>query len=67
VDGLPARVFTAEHLAAIALQLSRGKDKARLVQFVEEDALDLPRFHEILARHHLTAQWREFERLYLNK
>ena len=35
VDGTPARVFTAEHLAAIALQTGRAKDKARLLQFIE--------------------------------
>src|SRR5262245_50196021 len=35
VDGTLARVFTAEHLAAIALQLGRAKDKARLLQFIE--------------------------------
>ena len=29
VDGTPARVFTAEHLAAVALQTGRAKDKAR--------------------------------------
>ena|ERR1700686_4736085 len=36
VDGIKARVFTAEHLAAIALQTGRTKDKARLLQFIEE-------------------------------
>ncbi len=35
-----ARVFTAEHLAAIALQTGRAKDKARLLQFIEGKALD---------------------------
>src|SRR5262249_42624427 len=40
VDGVNARVFTAEHLAAIALETGRAKDKARLLQFIEEGALD---------------------------
>jgi hypothetical protein len=35
VDGTSVRVFTAEHLAGIALQLGRAKDKARLLQFIE--------------------------------
>jgi hypothetical protein len=35
VAGISAWVFTAEHLAAIALQTGRGKDKARPLQFVE--------------------------------
>ena len=38
VEGIPARVFTAEHLAAIALQTGRAKDKARLLQFIETGA-----------------------------
>ena len=29
VEGVATRVFTAEHLAAIALQTGRAKDKAR--------------------------------------
>jgi hypothetical protein len=44
VAGTSARVFTAEHLAAIALQIGRAKDKARLLQFIETGALDLARF-----------------------
>ena len=35
VAGVPARVFTAEHLAAIALEVGRAKDKARVLQFIE--------------------------------
>jgi hypothetical protein len=47
VEGIPARVFIAEHLAAVALQTGRAKDKARLLQFVETGALDAPRFQDI--------------------
>ncbi len=36
VADTPARVFSAEHLAAIALQTGRAKDKSRLLQFIEE-------------------------------
>ncbi len=67
VDGVPARVFTAEHLAAIALQTGRGKDKARLVQFFEEGAIDGPRFQQIVNRHNLIERWQQFERLYLDE
>jgi len=66
VAGLPARVFTAEHLAAMALQTGRGKDKARLLQFVEAGALDLQRFQPLLARHGLVDTWRRFERQFLS-
>jgi hypothetical protein len=65
VAGLPVRVFTAEHLAAIALQTGRAKDKARLLQFVESAALDEARFQEILARHGLGVMWKRFEQQFL--
>lgn len=65
IDGIPARVFTAEHLAAIALQTGRAKDKARLLQFVEEGALDPDRFQLLLTRHGLVERWKQFERQFL--
>lgn len=65
VEGTPARVFTAEHLAAIALQTGRAKDKARLLQFIESAALDAGRFQAILARHGLVDAWQKFERQFL--
>jgi len=65
VDGVPARAFSAEHLAAIALQTGRAKDKARLLQFVEEGALDAARFQEIVQRHKLVDAWTRFERQFL--
>ena len=65
MDGTSARVFTAEHLAAMALQTGRAKDKARLLQFVEAGALDSARFESILARHELVDRWQQFERHFL--
>ena len=67
VDGVPARVFSAEHLAAIALQTGRAKDKARLLQFVEEGVLDASRFQEIVQRHALIDAWTKFERQFLSR
>jgi hypothetical protein len=64
-DGMAARVFTAEHIAAIALETGRGKDKARVLQFIEAGALDLERLQEILARHGLGGAWQQFERQFL--
>jgi hypothetical protein len=61
VDGTPARVFTAEHLAAVTLQVSRAKDKARLLQFIEGGVLDTDRFQAILRRHALVDRWGKFE------
>jgi hypothetical protein len=65
VDGTPARVFTAEHIAAIALDTGRAKDKARVLQFIEAGVLDLERLQEILGRHGLSGRWQEFERQFL--
>jgi hypothetical protein len=65
VEGTPARVFTAEHLAAIALETGRAKDKARVLQFIEADAIDLDRLQEILTRHGLAGAWQQFERQFL--
>lgn len=67
VDGLTARVFTAEHVAAIALQTGRSKDKTRLAQFIEERALDMQRFQQILARHNLVERWEQFEQQFLTE
>jgi hypothetical protein len=65
VEGMPARVFTAEHLAAIALQIGRAKDQARLLQFIEAAAIDAGRFEIILRRHGLIGQWQAFGRRFL--
>jgi hypothetical protein len=67
VEGIPARIFSAEHLAAIALQTGRAKDKARLLQFIEAGVLDAQRFQEILDRNSLVDTWRRFERQFLGE
>ncbi len=65
VEGTPARVFTAEHLAAIALQTRRAKDHARLLQFIEATAIDVERFQNLVRRHGLLDRWQIFERRFL--
>jgi hypothetical protein len=65
VAGTSVRVFTAEHLAAIALQTGRAKDKARLLQFIEAGVLDAARFQAVLARHGLASAWQRFEQQFL--
>ena len=67
VEGIMVRVFTAEHLAAIALQTGRAKDKARLLQFIETGALDSKQFQAIIARHELVDAWKKFERQFLSE
>lgn len=62
IDGIPVHVFAPEHLAAIALQLGRPKDKLRLLQFVEAHVLNENDFSAILARHKLLENWSQFKR-----
>lgn len=61
VESTPARVFGPMHLAAIALQTGRAKDKLRVVQFREAGFLDAQEFEAILSRHHLLDRWRQFQ------
>ncbi len=67
VDGARTRVLGAEHLAAIALETGRAKDFARIVQFLEQDALDADTLHQILVRHGLLDKWERFKRKYLEE
>ena len=65
VEDTPVRVFTPEHIVAIALETGRAKDKARVLQFIEANAVDLDRLREILTRHGLSGQWEKFERQFI--
>ena len=67
VDDVPTRVMTAEHLVALALQLSRPKDFTRILQFVEAGVLDPNKLDLILARHGLLAKWEKFGDRFLRK
>jgi hypothetical protein len=62
LDDTPVRVFTAEHLCAIALEVGRAKDKTRVVQFIEEGAIDQVKFQAVVTRHGLADRWQKFER-----
>jgi hypothetical protein len=65
VCSCPGRVFTPEHIVAIALETGRAKDKARVLQFIEANAVDLGRVREILTRHGLSGNWQQFEQQFL--
>lgn len=65
VEGEPAWVFRPEHLAAIALQTGRGKDKSRLLEFIEQDAIDTERFLSLVQKHHLSEKWAIFKQQFL--
>ena len=52
-DGVPTRVFRAEHLCAIALQLGRSKDFLRVSMFLEQDAVNRSELINLLQRYGL--------------
>ncbi len=55
-DGIPTRVFSAEHLCAVALQTGRTKDYLRVVMFLEAKAVDRTALELILKRHGLESK-----------
>lgn len=61
-EGVKAWVMPAEHLAAICLQTGRAKDYARLAAFIEQQALSMEKFHDIVTRHGLAEAWKRFEK-----
>jgi hypothetical protein len=65
VEGVPTRVISAEHLVAIALETGRAKDQTRILQFVEQGAVDREKLKDIVKRHGLSAKWDEFEQRFL--
>ena len=67
VEGVRTWVLRAEHLVAIALQTGRAKDYARIVQFLEQDAVDADKLKRVLMRHGLVPKWERFEHKYLEE
>jgi hypothetical protein len=65
VDGVPTRVISAEHLVAIALETGRAKDHTRILQFMEQGALDRQKLEDIVERHRLLTKWNQFEERFL--
>jgi hypothetical protein len=52
-EGVPAKVFQAEHIIAIAASVGRAKDKARIEQLLQQADFDRPRLEKILQRYKL--------------
>src|SRR6266567_1400703 len=52
-EGVPAKVFRAEHIVAIAASVGRAKDKARIEQLLQQADLDKTKLENILQRHKL--------------
>jgi hypothetical protein len=66
VEDVGTWVMTAEYLAAIALRTGRPKDHNRILQFVEQDAIDRKKLQAIVERHNLAGKWKQFESMYLD-
>lgn len=67
VEGQLVPVLSAEHLAAIALDTSRLKDKVRLQQFLEWKGFDRDRFVSLVGKHALGAKWARYQAQFLNE
>ena len=52
-EGVPAKVFSAEHIVAIAASVGRAKDKARIEQMLQQANIDKRRLENILLRYNL--------------
>ena len=52
-EGVPAKIFRAEHIVAIAASVGRHKDLARIEQMLQQADLDQSRLESILQRHDL--------------
>ena len=52
-EGVPAKIFRAEHIVAIAASVGRAKDRARIEQLFQQTDLDHARLENILRRHKL--------------
>jgi len=55
-----ARIVRPEHLVAISLRVGRAKDRTRIVQFLEENAVSLKKLGSVISRHKLAVAWRSF-------
>ena len=66
IEGLPARVVSARHLAAIALSVGRAKDYARILALLESAAVSGEEIGALALRHGLAGAWASFQRRFLN-
>jgi hypothetical protein len=54
------RVLRPEHIVATALRVNRAKDRNRIIQFLDDEAVDIRTLCDVLGRHGLTDAWRAF-------
>jgi hypothetical protein len=60
IDGIPVRVVSAAHLAAIALSVGRAKDHLRILSLLEAGATTRDAIGALAARHGLGESWNRF-------
>ena len=65
LEGITSWVMPPEHLLAIALRTGRSKDYLRVLQFLEQNAVNRHKLKDVLDRHGLTRRWRWFEARYV--
>lgn len=65
LEGTPTRIMPAEHLVAIALRTGRSKDHARILQFLEQEAVDRRKLEAVIDKHGLRPKWEQFKGRYL--
>jgi hypothetical protein len=53
-DGIPTRIFTAEHLCAVGLEAGRPKDYLRVTMFLEQGEVDRTALRQLAERYGLT-------------
>jgi hypothetical protein len=56
----PTRVLRAEHLAAVAVQTGREKDRERVRLLREQASLDKQYLAQVLSRHGLETKWKQW-------
>lgn len=63
IEGEAVRVFSAEHLMAICVQVGRAKDKIRLDQFLKDKSFNGKKFTDLLSRHGLTERFEKIRKM----
>jgi len=63
IEGETVRVFSAEYLMAICVQVGRAKDKIRLDQFLRDKSFDRTKLADILSQHSLTGKFEKIRKM----
>ena len=54
------RVLRPEYIVATALRVNRAKDRYRIIQFLDDEAVNIESLCDVLERHGLSDTWRAF-------